>query len=127
MFGFPPELAYSVCLELSLLLHPGPSAFTPVAEKENREEFPCFPHLPLDPFWDCSVMWCYENRKGISVPVFPFSRAAKIQFVQKHLVNTFQKLRWLDFLKLLSQEWSSDHSDFIVVYKCYLLELILFI
>lgn len=72
-------------------------------------------------------MFCYENRKGISAPVFPFNRAARIQFVGKDLVNIlFQKLKWLDLLKLLSQEWFSD-SDFIIGYNCYLHELILLI
>lgn len=85
-----------------------------------------FPHLPCDPFWAySSAMWCYENRKGTSVPIFPFNRASRIQFVQKDLVNIFfQKLRLLDLLKLLSRERSSN-SDFFVECDCYLHELIL--
>lgn len=95
--GFPNELAYFVCLKFSLLLHPGHSGFTPVAESGNYEE--SHKHrLPMDtgfcpvclsspdPFWDCpAVLWCYVGGGGISVPVFPFNRIARIKSVRKNL------------------------------------------
>lgn len=127
IFGFSVEVAYSVRLELSLLLHLGPSGFTPTANRKLWGIPSLFPIFLLILFG--TVLLCGAVRiEGEFLSLFSLStEQLGFNLCKKTLVNTFfQKLRWLSLPKLLSQERCSA-SDFIVEYNCYLHELILLV
>lgn len=88
MFEFPNELAYSMSLMFSLLLHPEHSSFSSVAAAGNDEEsqehrvsvlFACLLLIPSGTV----LMWHYVGGEGICVPDFPLNKTARIKSVRR--------------------------------------------